>query len=281
MASPLYTAAKPELSTLRAALLPPCHDAIVPSSVANMKCEPPKFAALGLKTCPVGAEGGVPPFGGGTETTNGILSPAPLYRVARPVRLSETQNGEVGPNDTPQGLTRSGSVVLASPGISDTRLVCVKLFETPSASTRCALVATRTIAATTKTMRYKLFSIVVIGLTSCELCGVASLFACEESCNSNRKHLVNDHPVLRVPPLQTSHLDVPKPPPSKRQTCGQLLISRVTGQVPTTSQKRGLRKYPFDTETARPVVTRAAERKNGTGSFDLICPFLPRVFLLS
>ena len=41
---------------------------------------------------------------------------------------------------------------------------------------------------------------------------------------------------------------------------------RLTGQVPTTSEERRSRKYPFDTEIARPVVTRAPETKDGTGS---------------
>jgi hypothetical protein len=39
---------------------------------------------------------------------------------------------------------------------------------------------------------------------------------------------------------------------------------RVVGN-PETIQKRRARKYRFDTEMARPVVTRAAEKKNGTG----------------
>jgi len=35
---------------------------------------------------------------------------------------------------------------------------------------------------------------------------------------------------------------------------------------PKVGQKRRSRKYGFNTEMARPVVTRAAEKKNGTGS---------------
>src|ERR1700722_17844540 len=36
----------------------------------------------------------------------------------------------------PQGLTRFGSVLLATPGVLETRLVCAKLLVTPSAKTR-------------------------------------------------------------------------------------------------------------------------------------------------
>jgi len=53
------------------------------------------------------------------------------------VPLSETQKGLVEEKAIPHGLTRSGSVVLATPGISDTKFVCVKLL-VPSASVRCA-----------------------------------------------------------------------------------------------------------------------------------------------
>ena len=37
--------------------------------------------------------------------------------------LSEIQNGDVGPNEMPHALTRSGSVSLASPGMFETRFV--------------------------------------------------------------------------------------------------------------------------------------------------------------
>jgi hypothetical protein len=40
---------------------------------------------------------------------------------------------------------------------------------------------------------------------------------------------------------------------------------RIVGK-PKVGQKRRSRKYRFDTQMARPVVTRAAEKKNGTGS---------------
>jgi len=41
--------------------------------------------------------------------------------------------------------------------------------------------------------------------------------------------------------------------------------ARIVGK-PKVGQKRRSRKYGFNTEMARPVVTRAAEKKNGTGS---------------
>ena len=51
-------------------------------------------------------------------TTRPCFTPAVLYRVDLPVPLSETQNGDVAPNEIPQGLIRSGSVALVI------RLVC-------------------------------------------------------------------------------------------------------------------------------------------------------------
>ena len=112
-------------------------------------------------------------------TTNPSLSPAPLYSVASPVPLSDTQNGEMGLNDTPQGLAKSGSVVFAIPGISDTKFVCVKLFA-PSATTRCALAHNKSIAATTRLMQCITFMLVLIGFSSTEVFrAAASLPACK------------------------------------------------------------------------------------------------------
>ena len=67
-----------------------------------------------LKTVPVGA----PP---GMRTTSGSLAGGepftpPLYRAETSVPLSATQAGVVGPNDSPQALTRFGSVIMAMPG---------------------------------------------------------------------------------------------------------------------------------------------------------------------
>src|SRR5689334_16079550 len=66
------------------------------------------------------------------EITNGRTAgwlPS-LYSVARPVPLSETQTGVVGPWDRPHALTRCGSVIRARPAWSATRLTWVY----PSAS---------------------------------------------------------------------------------------------------------------------------------------------------
>jgi hypothetical protein len=106
--------------------------------------------------------------GGGTVTTSGMISPAPLYSVAKPVLLSETQNGEPELNDTPHGLAKFGSVVFAIPGISDTRFVCVKLL-VPSACARFALAHKKSIAATTS-LRYCIpVLLVLIGFPSTTL----------------------------------------------------------------------------------------------------------------
>ena len=86
---------------------------MVPCSVAKMNLAgnvvPCKTNPVPpLKTVPVGTE-----FAGGVTITcwrpsGRTLTPAPLYRVANPVPLSETQNG-VAPWEIPQGLTRSAS----------------------------------------------------------------------------------------------------------------------------------------------------------------------------
>src|ERR1041384_266946 len=112
--------AEPDWFTRRTALVPALQPEIVPSSVTKMK-RSPKKSALPLKTVPVGAEGGVPPGGTGMVTTNGTIAPAPLYSVATPVPLSATHHGLVALRASPQGLTRWGSVVAASPGTSETR----------------------------------------------------------------------------------------------------------------------------------------------------------------
>src|ERR1700722_10211741 len=88
--------------------------------------EPPTLkSVVVLKTWPSGAEGGEPPAGGGIVTTSGTMAPVlPLYKVAKPVPLSETHQGLVAEDDNPHGLTRLGSVIAATPGISETRLFC-------------------------------------------------------------------------------------------------------------------------------------------------------------
>ena len=44
--------------------------------------------------------------------------------MVRPELLSEIQNGLPELSEMPQALTRLGSIVAATPGRSDTRLVC-------------------------------------------------------------------------------------------------------------------------------------------------------------
>lgn len=84
-----------------------------------------------LKTCPVGAE--VAPAVGPGMVTAGmtfvvIVAPLTESTEARPVPLSEIQNGLVVEEDMPHGLTRLGSVLAA--GIraeSEIRLNCMKV----------------------------------------------------------------------------------------------------------------------------------------------------------
>src|SRR5262245_52844263 len=131
MASPLYTALRPELSTAITALVELTAELqlrIVPSSVTKRnggELSEIKKSPVSLKTIPVG----VPPVGlvgvGMVTTsgeTRGKACPRPLYSVDTPPLLSATQNGEVGPKARPQGLTRFGSVKRATPSMSETRL---------------------------------------------------------------------------------------------------------------------------------------------------------------
>src|SRR5262245_62019456 len=84
---------------------------IVPSSVANTNWLRPdtlpfvttKSVVL-LKTLPVAAPPSPPP-GAGMVTTGGSPMPLLLYRVERPVPLSDTCQGPVGLCDSPQALT--------------------------------------------------------------------------------------------------------------------------------------------------------------------------------
>src|SRR5678816_1282588 len=91
---------------------------IPPSSVLkrNTALPPPTGKlAVGLKTTPVGVEcvpGGLP-AGGGMVTTSDCGWPVlPLYNVERPVPLSATQKGLIGPAARPQGFTRCGSAIV-------------------------------------------------------------------------------------------------------------------------------------------------------------------------
>src|SRR5215472_292810 len=111
---------------------------IVPFKLAKMKCaelpSPPfptgNDAVLVLLTWPVGPCGPVAvvgiamlPVGGLTAVTlvTVVLS-VTAKRVAVLVPWFEVQKGLVLLCETPQGLRSSGSVILASPGMSETRL---------------------------------------------------------------------------------------------------------------------------------------------------------------
>jgi hypothetical protein len=74
-----------------------------------------------LNTWPVGAPIGTVNTSG--TMPNGAPPVPPEYSVARPVPLSATHSGVVGPVARPHGLTRLGSVSCATPGRSLTRLV--------------------------------------------------------------------------------------------------------------------------------------------------------------
>src|SRR5439155_17515697 len=124
--------------------------ATVPSSVANRKTAglpsvSKKALGLlvwnGLNTCPVGAE--VSPDGDGmvtgSRTFSVTLPPTNESMLDSPVPLSEIQNGLVNENETPQGLTRLGSVVRAWIAPSETRLCWMKrgVADAPKPSARC------------------------------------------------------------------------------------------------------------------------------------------------
>src|SRR3954466_6739253 len=57
-------------------------------------------------------------------TTRPCFTPRPLYRVATPVPASEIQNGLVAERDMAHAFFNCGSVLAASPGMSEARLVC-------------------------------------------------------------------------------------------------------------------------------------------------------------
>src|ERR671937_337531 len=163
IASPLYTACEAELSTAITAWVGSTllfQPAIVPFSVANSSAlgpdRPPEEMtkpAVPLVVAPVGAA--VPtPLGVGIVTTvgdpEGIGCPFESYVVALPEPLSETQRPLFSPSVIPHGLTRFGSVLLAIPGRSETRFVCVNVGEpavcageTPGAIARTAEAARR------------------------------------------------------------------------------------------------------------------------------------------
>src|ERR1700722_9324220 len=120
---PLYTAPLAELFTCTVAMVPslPFHAEMIPSSLANRNALPPKLAGVPLKTVPVGDPAPAP--ADGMVTTNDCGVPAPLYSVDVPLPLLAIQKGEVRLKEMPHGFTRFGSVLSATPGRSETRLV--------------------------------------------------------------------------------------------------------------------------------------------------------------
>src|SRR5690242_18047269 len=102
-------APQPELSTrsLAAPSNPGCQPEIVPSSVTKMNRSPANEFASPLKTCPVGADGGVPFLAVGMVTVRSRL-PFESYTVVSPVPLSETHAGPIGLKESPHALTRLG-----------------------------------------------------------------------------------------------------------------------------------------------------------------------------
>src|SRR5215831_8030275 len=119
---------------------------MVPSSVANSSALGAEWPAaeitkpaVAFVATPVGAE--LPPAGAGIVTMrgepDGIGCPVPSYVVAFPDPLSEIQRPLLRPSVMPQGFTRFGSVILASPGTSETRLVCVNVGAGDAADGAC------------------------------------------------------------------------------------------------------------------------------------------------
>src|SRR4051794_1708883 len=82
-----------------------CHPATVPSSVTKIKRSPKKASRDALKTCPVGADGGSAPRGGGMVTLSSKL-PASSYTCDSPLPFEETQAAPLGLKARPQALTR-------------------------------------------------------------------------------------------------------------------------------------------------------------------------------
>src|SRR5215213_11929850 len=81
-----------------------CQPATVPSSVTKMKRSPRK-ELVGLKTWPVGEDGGSAPAGGGIVTERRRF-PSSSYTWDRPLPADETHAAPFGLNARPQALTR-------------------------------------------------------------------------------------------------------------------------------------------------------------------------------
>src|SRR3954468_22612697 len=120
------------------ALWPPFHAEMVPFRSAKIKraaCPLPPFPTLKeptllFETWPVGPCGPVAVIGMATKPLGGLMltlltlvAPETLYSVVLLVPWSETQNGLPARSEMPQGFTSCGSVMVASPGMSEARFV--------------------------------------------------------------------------------------------------------------------------------------------------------------
>src|SRR6476620_2414995 len=124
---------------------------MMPASLSKMKMALPERSCdftenfpVPLNTRPVGADCAPDPEG--ILTTNGTMLPVPVYNVESPVPLSATQAGLPPLKSKPQAFTRFGSVVLAKPGMSETRFFCsyfCAVASPPSAATANTATAQR------------------------------------------------------------------------------------------------------------------------------------------
>src|SRR2546423_2985621 len=135
MAKPVYTA--PGVVASMVALAPPAHPEIVPFRFAKMNRDDVvalpgvswKDAVLVLLTCPVGPCGPPAVVGIATNPLGAMLTrvtlvlPVMLYSVEVLDPWLETQNGLVALREMPHGFTSNGSVIVARPGMLDTRFV--------------------------------------------------------------------------------------------------------------------------------------------------------------
>src|SRR5580700_7243513 len=139
MASPVKLAPETDVWVCAWVIGAPFQAEIEPFRLANMKSAgapfpPPAVTskpaaglpaiASALATCPVGPEAPA----GGTLTVNKGALPTPVLPVTAKsgvvcVAWSEIQMGLPFANETPQGLTRLVSVVVASPAMFETRFV--------------------------------------------------------------------------------------------------------------------------------------------------------------
>jgi hypothetical protein len=114
---------------------------------------------LPLNTIPVG-----PP---GTLTSSGIFAPAPVYSVDVPETLFADHHGVVGPATSPHAFTRSGSVVGAIPGWSETSGVTSKAFRTRAAAGLAATSTSRANTSTAELARLSMAALLPRGATRC------------------------------------------------------------------------------------------------------------------